>query len=242
MMQNKIYYMIFGAVAGIIFLAGSIFTVDQRQAAVIFQFGEAVRVIDKPGLSIKIPFIQNALNVTAEAKELTTADGERVIIDAFCKFKIVNPITFFTTVNNYQGAKLRLNKILESSMRKVIGKVVLGALLTDERSNLMLQIRDMVYKEAKSFGIDIVDVRILKTDLPPENSAAIYRRMQTEREKEARQIRAEGSEESAKIRSKADKETQIILANAYTDSQTTKGKGDAEAASLYNVAYSRDNI
>jgi len=247
MMQNKIYYMIFGAVAGIIFLAGSIFTVDQRQAAVIFQFGEAVRVIDKPGLSIKIPFIQNALffdnrilNVTAEAKELTTADGERVIIDAFCKFKIVNPITFFTTVNNYQGAKLRLNKILESSMRKVIGKVVLGALLTDERSNLMLQIRDMVYKEAKSFGIDIVDVRILKTDLPPENSAAIYRRMQTEREKEARQIRAEGSEESAKIRSKADKETQIILANAYTDSQTTKGKGDAEAASLYNVAYSRD--
>jgi membrane protease subunit HflC len=228
-------------------MLSSLFTVNQKQSAVVFQFGEAVRVIEEPGLNIKIPLIQNVqffdnriLNVMAEAKELTASDGKRVIVDAFAKFKIVDPVMFFKTVNNFQGASLRLNKILESSMRKVIGKVRLVNLLSDERSGLMLGIRDMLDKEAKPFGIDIIDVRILKADLPSENSAAIYRRMQTEREKEAKQIRAEGREESARIKSKADKESNIILANAYMDAQKIKGEGDAEATKLYNMAYSKD--
>jgi membrane protease subunit HflC len=125
-------------------------------------------------------------------------------------------------------------------MRTVIGKVPLNTLLTDKRANLMLQIRDLTYSEAKNFGVEVIDVRILKADLPPENSTAIYMRMQTDREKEANQIRAEGNEEAAKIRSKADKESKIILANAYMDSQKTKGLGDAEAAHIYNQAYSKD--
>ena len=245
--MNKIYYVTFAAFGMLMVLSGSLFSVDQRQNAVVFQFGEAVRVIESPGLNIKIPFIQNVqffdrriLDVKAEAKEVTASDEKRVIVDAFAKFRIVNTVEFIKTVHNYQGAQLRLNKILESAMRTVIGKVPLNTLLTDKRANLMLQIRDLTYSEAKNFGVEVIDVRILKADLPPENSTAIYMRMQTDREKEANQIRAEGNEESARIRSKADKESKIILANAYMDSQKTKGLGDAEAAHLYNQAYSKD--
>jgi len=245
--MNKLYYGIFAAFGILMILSGSLFSVDQRQNAVVFQFGEAVRVIESPGLNIKIPFIQNVqffdrriLDVKAEAKEVTASDEKRVIVDAFAKFRIIDTVEFIKTVHNYQGVQLRLNKILESAMRTVIGKVPLNTLLTDKRANLMLQIRDLTYSEAKNFGVEVIDVRILKADLPPENSTAIYMRMQTDREKEANQIRAEGNEESSRIRSKADKESKIILANAYMDSQKTKGLGDAEAAHLYNQAYSKD--
>jgi membrane protease subunit HflC len=245
--MNKIYYGGFAAFAFLIILSGSLFSVDQRQNGVVFQFGEAVRVIETPGLNIKIPFIQNVqffdkrvLDVKAEAKELTASDEKRVIVDAFAKFRIVNTVQFIKTVHNYQGAQLRLNRILESAMRTVIGKFPLNTLLTDKRANLMLQIRDLTYSEAKNFGVEVIDVRILKADLPPENSTAIYMRMQTDREKEANQIRAEGNEEAARIRSKADKESKIILANAYMDAQKAKGLGDAESARLYSQAYSKD--
>ena len=245
--MNKLYITIFAVFGTIVLVASSFFTVDQRETGIIFQFGEAVRIVEKPGLNIKIPFIQNVqfldrriLNVSAEEKELTASDEKRVIVDAFAKYRIINPVKFIKTVHNYSGANLRLNKILESAMRSIIGKVPLSTLLTEQRSNLMLQIRDLVHTEAKSFGIEIIDVRILKSDLPTENSEAIYSRMQTERHKEAKQIRAEGAEESARIKSRADKESQIILANAYMDSQKLKGLGDSEAARIYNLAYSKD--
>jgi modulator of FtsH protease HflC len=245
--MSKLYIIVIGAFVAFLALSGALFAVDQRQTGVIFQFGEAVRVIETPGLHIKIPFIQNVqfldkriLTVTAEEKELTASDEKRVIVDAFAKYRIVNVVKFIKTVNNYSGANLRLNKILESSMRTVIGRVPLNALLSGQRSGLMLQIRDLIHKEAQTFGIDIVDVRILKSDLPQENSNAIYSRMQTERYKEAKQIRAEGEEEAARIRSRADKESQIILASAFMNSQTIKGIGDGEAAKLYNEAYSKD--
>lgn len=228
-------------------LSGALFKVDQRMYAIVFQFGEAVDVITEPGLNFKIPFVQNVeyfdkriLTVDAEAKELTASDGKRMIVDAFAKFKITEPVTFYKTVHNYYGVKIRLNKILESSMRKVIGRKPLTVLLSEERSAVMRDISEGVNKEAKDFGLDVVDVRILRADLPKENSAGIYRRMQTEREKEAKQIRAEGKEEAARIRSRADKESKIILAEAYTSAETLKGEGDAEAAKIYNKAYSRD--
>ncbi|AEK74206.1 protease modulator HflC [Rickettsia conorii subsp. heilongjiangensis] len=246
-MQQKIYYIIFTIVFGLILISSSLFSVDQRQSAVVFQFGEAVRTIENPGLNIKIPFIQNVeffdkrlLDVEVEAKELTAADGKRVIVDAYAKFQINNPVMFYKTVHDYQGVKIRLTRNLESSMRKVIGKISLSSLLSQERSNVMLNILNQVNGEAKSFGIDVVDVRILRADLPKENSAAIYRRMQTAREKEATQIRAEGQEESVRIRSKADKESKIILAKAYRDAQIIKGDGDEKAAKIYNSAYSVD--
>ncbi|WP_032139327.1 protease modulator HflC [Rickettsia tamurae] len=246
-MQQKIYYIIFTIVFGLILISSSLFSVDQRQSAVVFQFGEAVRTIENPGLNIKIPFIQNVeffdkrlLDVEVEAKELTAADGKRVIVDAYAKFQINNPVMFYKTVHDYQGVKIRLTRNLESSMRKVIGKISLSSLLSQERSNVMLNILNQVDGEAKSFGIDVVDVRILRADLPKENSAAIYRRMQTAREKEATQIRAEGQEESVRIRSKADKESKIIIAKAYRDAQIIKGDGDEKAAKIYNSAYSVD--
>lgn len=245
--MNKLYITIVAILATFILLSGSLFTVDQRHTAVVFQFGEAVRTIEHPGLNIKIPFIQNVrfldkriLNVTAEEKELTASDEKRVIVDAFAKYKIVNPVRFIQTLNNYSGANLRLNKLLESSMRTVIGRVPLNTLLTEKRSDLMLQIRDLVHNEAISFGIKVIDVRILKSDLPHENSEAIYSRMQTERLKEAKQIRAEGEEAAARIESRANKEKQVILANAYMEAQEIKGLGDAESAKIYNLAYSKD--
>jgi len=228
-------------------LAGSLFQIDQRQRAIVFQFGEAVRVLEDPGLHMKIPLIQNVeyfdkriLTVDAEAKELTASDGKRIIVDAFAKFRITDPVMFYKTVHNYQGVKIRLNKILESSMRKVIGRIDLTSLLATERGNVMRDIRDNVNSEARAFGLEVEDVRILRADLPKENSAAIYRRMQTEREKEAKQIRAEGQEEAARIRSRADKESQIILADAYKQAQVIKGEGDSLAAKMYNAAYSKD--
>lgn len=245
--MNKLYITIVAIFATFILLSGSLFTVDQRHTAVVLQFGEAVRTIDNPGLHIKIPFIQNVrfldkriLNVTAEEKELTASDEKRVIVDAFAKYKIVNPVRFIKTLNNYSGANLRLNKLLESSMRTVIGRVPLNTLLSEKRSDLMLQIRDLVHNEAVSFGIKVIDVRILKSDLPHENSEAIYSRMQTERLKEAKQIRAEGEEAAARIESRANKEKQVLLANAFMEAQEIKGIGDAESARIYNLAYSKD--
>lgn len=241
------YYITFIIFGLLLAVTSALFSVDQRNSAVVFQFGEAMRTIEKPGLNIKVPFIQNVeffdkriLNVEAEAKELTASDGKRVIVDAFAKFKIIDPVMFYKTVHNYQGVKIRLNKILESSMRKVIGRVPLTSLLTSERSEIMQNILNQVNKEAKSFGVDVIDVRILRSDLPKENSAAIYSRMQTAREKEATQIRAEGQEEAARISSKADKESKILLAEAYMQAQIIKGEGDSEAAKIYNQAYSVD--
>lgn len=245
--MNKIYV---SAIAGLIVLltiSNSFFVVNQRETGVVLQFGEAVRIVPKPGLNFKIPFIQNVkmldnriLHVIAEEKELTASDEKRVIVDAYAKYKIIDPVKFIKTVYSYAGANLRLNKILESAMRTVIGRYPLNTLLTEERSNLMLSIKDLAHKEVETYGIQIIDVRILKSDLPTENSAAIYQRMQTEREKEAKQIRAEGEEESAKIRSKADRESKVILADAYMKSQRIKGEGDAEATKLYNRTYAKD--
>jgi membrane protease subunit HflC len=239
--------LITGVFALLIILGGSFFTIDQRQYAIVFQFGEAMRVLDKPGLNIKVPFIQNVeyfdrriLSVDAEAKEVTASDEKRVIVDAFAKFKIIDPVMFYKTVYNYEGLRLRVNKIIESSMRKVIGRVPLTTLLSSQRNSVMVEIRDLVNKAAKDFGIDVIDVRILRADLPKENSAAIYGRMQTEREKEAKQIRAEGQEEGARIRAKADKEAKILLAEAYMQAQVLKGEGDGEASKIYNESYSKD--
>lgn len=245
--MNKIYISIISAFVSLLVLVNSFFVVNQKEIGVVLQFGEALRIIDEAGLNFKIPFIQNVklldkriLHVIAEEKELTASDEKRVIVDAYAKYKIVDPIKFIKTVYDYSGANLRLNKILESAMRTVIGRYPLNTLLTEERSSLMLQIKELSHQEVVTYGIRIIDVRILKSDLPAENSAAIYQRMQTEREKEAKQIRAEGEEESAKIKSKADRESKVILADAYMTAQKIKGQGDGEATRLYNNTYSKD--
>ena len=244
---EKQWYFIIGLAISAIIVSMSLFTVDQRVHAVVFQFGEAVRTIDKPGLKFKVPFIQTVeyfdkrvLTIDAEAKELTASDGKRIIIDAFAKYKIVDPVTFYKTVNNTYGVEIRLNRILESSMRKVIGRMKLMDLLSSKRSDIMHEINEIVQNESKHLGIDLIDVRILRADLPKENSMSVYKRMQTEREKEAKQIRAEGEEGAARITSKADRESKIILAEAYKKSEILRGEGDEVASSIYNKAYAQD--
>ncbi|WP_342638474.1 protease modulator HflC [Orientia tsutsugamushi] len=244
---KKMYLTIVIAVVAVLAIFNSVFQVMQNQYAVVFQFGEAVKVISEPGLRFKVPFVQNVLyfdkrlvSVEVSAKELTAADGKRVIVNAFAKFKIIDPITFFKTVYNHNGVKIRLNKTIESAMRKVIGRATFITLLSKQRSEIMSDIYDLVNKEGKSFGVDVIDVRISRTDLPKENSAAIYQRMQTEREKEAKQIRAEGKEEAVRIISRADKECDIILAEAYKQAKILEGEGDAEASHIYNSVYSQD--
>lgn len=244
---KKVYLTIVIAAVAVLAIFNSVFQVMQHQYAVVFQFGEAVKVISEPGLRFKVPFVQNVLyfdkrlvSVEVSAKELTAADGKRVIVNAFAKFKIIDPITFFKTVYNHNGVKVRLNKTIESAMRKVIGRATFITLLSKQRSEIMSDIYDLVNKEGKSFGVDVIDVRISRTDLPKENSAAIYQRMQTEREKEAKQIRAEGKEEAVRIISRADKECDIILAEAYKQAKVLEGEGDAEASHIYNSVYSQD--
>lgn len=246
-MSNRLTYIFIVAFLAIIIVLSSLFTVDQRKNAIVFQFGEAVRQIKEPGLYTKIPFIQNVayfdkrvLHIDAEAKELTASDGKRIIVDAFAKFKITDPITYYKTVQSLYGASLRLNKILESQMRKVIGRETLTKLLSSERRDIMREVRDNVRSDAKDFGIEVIDVRILRADLPRENSAAIFTRMQTEREKEARMIRAEGKEEAARIISRADKESKIIIAEAYRQAEIIKGEGDAKSAKIFNDAFGSD--
>jgi membrane protease subunit HflC len=253
----------------VVILFQSLFIVDTRMDAIVFQFGRAVKTINKPGLYARIPFIQGLqyfdnriLQVDVEAKEITVLDGEgtegnklsKITVDAFCKYKIVNPVLFFKTIqsatglnsikslskNNFSTINTRLNTITESAMRDVIGSTNLSDMLSENRINIMRKIKDLVYQEAKNFGIDILDVRFLRVDLPKENSDAIYSRMRSEREKDAKQIRAEGMEEAAIIRSNADKESRIIIANAQKESTIIKGDGDAEAAKIYNASYSKD--
>lgn len=260
----KIYFIPLAIILTILICYESLFIIDIREKAIIFQFGEAVRTINQPGLYAKIPFIQSVkrfdkriLHVEVEAKELTAVDGKRITVDAFAKYRINDSVTFYKTIqsasssnyytnsvrtsqNKYSEANIRLNRILESAMRKAIGTSSLSDMLSDKRSEIMQQIKNLVDNESKHFGLEIVDVRILRADLPKENSEAIYRRMQSEREKEARQIRAEGMEKGLIIRAEADKESQIILANANRKATITKGLGDAEAARIYNEAYSQD--
>ncbi|MFK8039907.1 MAG: protease modulator HflC [Rickettsiaceae bacterium] len=246
--MHRLHYILIGLIllAGL-FISLSCFVVNQKQYVVVFQFGEAMRTIKNPGLYFKIPFIQNTvffdkriLHVDAEAKELTASDGKRIIVNTFAKFIISEPVIFYKTVNNDHGVKVRLNRILESSMRKVIGKVPLTALLDKKRTKIMSDTLRKVNEETENFGIKVVDVRILRADLPKENSAAIYKRMQTEREKEAKQIRAEGEEEAVRVRSRADKESEILVANGHMQAEIIKGDGDAESIQIYNEAYSQD--
>lgn len=237
-----------GVIVGILmFVSSGIFVVDQRKYAVVFQFGEAVRFVNQPGLNIKIPFIQDVkffdrriLSAESDTKEITAADGKRIVVDAFARFTITDPIMFYKTVHDYSGLKIRLNKILESSLRKVVGTVSVGSLLSSERSNIMKQIQELLNKEAHLFGVVVNDVRILRTDLPKENSAAIFDRMIAERNKEAQQIRAEGQEEALRIISAADKEAKIIVSDAYMNAQVIKSQGDSDAATIYSDAYTRD--
>ena len=224
-----------------------VFVVQEINQAIVLQFGDPKKIITKPGLNFKIPFIQNVvyldrrvLNLDNPPEEVIAADQKRLIVDAFARFKIVDPLKFYISVGNERVARSRLATIINSRIRSVLGTQQLATLLSTDRAVHMATIQNDVNTEAQNFGITIVDVRIKRADLPQANSEAIYKRMQTEREREAKEFRAQGAEMAAKITSTADKEVTVILANANKQSEIMKGEGDGQRNKIFAQAFGRD--
>ena len=225
----------------------SFFTVKEINQAIVLQFGNPKRVLNEPGLKVKIPFIQNVvfldrriLSLDPQPEEVIASDQKRLIVDAYSRFKIVNPLKFYISVGNEMVARSRLATIINSRLRSVLGKHSLATLLSEERSKQMAIIQEGVNIEAEKFGITIIDIRIKRADLPQANSEAIYKRMQTEREREAKQFRARGAEMAVTITSTADKEVTVILANANKQSEIMKGEGDGIRNKIFADAFGQD--
>ena len=225
----------------------SIFIVKEINQAIVLQFGDPKRIISTPGINFKIPFIQNVvfldkriLNLDAPPEEVIASDQKRLIVDAFARFQIIDPLKFYISVGNERVARSRLSTIINSRIRSVLGTQRLQTLLSADRTNQMALIQDGVNNEAEKFGIKIVDVRIKRADLPPANSEAIYRRMQTERNREAKEFRSKGAEMAITITSTADKEVTVILAEAEKQSQIMKGEGDGQRNKIFADAFGKD--
>ena len=225
----------------------SLFVVQEISQAIVLQFGDPKKIITKAGLNFKLPFIQNVvyldkriLNLDNDPEEVIAADQKRLIVDAFARFKIVDPLKFYISVGNERVARSRLSTIINSRIRGVLGTQELATLLSTDRARQMQDIQSQVNQEAENFGIQIVDVRIKRADLPPANSEAIYKRMQTEREREAKEFRAQGAEIAQKIRSTADKDVTVILAQANKKSEIMKGEGDGERNKIFANAFGRE--
>ena len=225
----------------------TLFTVHQTKQGLVLQFGDPKRILTEPGLNFKIPFIQNVqfidkriLDLDAPAEEVIAADQKRLVVDAYVRFKIVEPLEFYKSVGNENIARARLSTITNSSIRRVVGEHPLIKFLSVDRSLLMSDITSYVDKEARNLGIEIVDVRIKRADLPEANSQADFRRMQTEREREAKEFRAQGAEISKRIKSTADKEVTVLLAIAERDANILRGEGDGEANAIFAGAFSKD--
>jgi membrane protease subunit HflC len=233
-------------VAGVI-LFQSLFIVKEINQAIVLQFGDPKKIISEAGLNFKLPFIQNVvfldkrvLNLDNPPEEVIASDQKRLIIDAITRFQIVDPLKFYISVGNERVARSRLSTIINSRIRGVLGTQDLATLLSTERTKQMTIIRNDVNEEAKGFGIKIIDVRIKRADLPPANSDAIYKRMQTERQREAKEFRAQGAEIAAKITSTADKDVTVLLANAKKQSEIMKGEGDGQRNKIFADAFGKD--
>ena len=225
----------------------SLFFVEQRVQVLILQFGEPIRVIKEPGLNFKIPLAQNVVKFDKRillfdnsAEEIIAADKKRLIVDAFVRYKIIDPLKFYQTVRFEAALNNRLGSVVNNSLRAVLGKVPLEAVISDRRELLMQQVSELVSLRATQFGISIEEVRIKKADLPSENSEAIYRRMQTERQQEAAQIRAVGNEKARFITAESEKQKTVLLAEAQRDSDILRGEGDAEKNKILGKAFNQD--
>ena len=225
----------------------SLFTVKEINQAIVLQFGNPKKVITTAGLQWKIPFVQNVvfldrriLSLDPAPEEVIASDQKRLIVDAYSRFKIIDPLKFYISLGNEMVARSRLATIINSRIRNVLGKQSLATLLSEERGRQMAIIQEGVNEEAKKFGIKIIDVRIKRADLPQANSEAIYKRMQTEREREAKEFRARGAEMAVTITSTADKEVTVILANADKQSEIMKGEGDGIRNKIFADAFGQD--
>ena len=225
----------------------SLFTVKEINQAIVLQFGDPKKIITTAGLQFKLPFIQNVvfldrriLSLDPAPAEVIASDQKRLIVDAYARFKIIDPLKFYISVGDERVARSRLATIINSRIRSVLGKQSLATLLSEERSTQMSIIQEGVNVEAEKFGITIIDVRIKRADLPQANSEAIYKRMQTEREREAKEFRARGAEMAVTITSTADRKVTVILANAEKQSEIMKGEGDGIRNKIFADAFGQD--
>ena len=246
----KITKILFYTVLTIVVIFGfsSLFTMNERQQGLVLQFGEPKRVIKDSGLNFKIPFIQNVirydkriLEYNLPVEEVIAVDKKRMLIDSFARFKIIDPLEFYKTVASEQNVRNRLNANVISSLRRVVGTVTLDELLSSERTNIMDRIKIEVNDAAQRFGIEVVDVRIRRADLPEANSQAIFERMISERVREAKEFRAKGAEAAQIIRAEAEKDRTVLLAEATRKSEILRGEGESKSISIYANAFEKDS-
>ena len=232
----------------VIVLYGALFTVNQTQQALVLQFGEPKRTIQEPGLAFKMPFIQDVVYyekrvlslIPQDAEEVILSDQKRLQVDAYARFQISNPLLFYQTVRNELGARGRLEAIIDSSVRRVLGRETLASILTGQRNDITRSIGDEVNASVESLGIKIIDVRLRRADYPEATSQNIFNRMKSEREREAKEFRATGEEEAQKIRADAEKTRTVIISEAQRTAQETRGAGDAEAIRIYADSFGQD--
>ena len=240
-MNKSIAILTFIGFVAISIVGGMFFTVEQTQQAIVLQFGELKRVIESPGLKVKIPFVQDVmfyekrvLDFDLPSVPITTGDQKRLLVDTYTRYRIENPSLFFQTIKpaTEQGAGMRLEALISSTVRNVLGRIALRTMLSEERSKIMRQINDEVDRLAKPLGIEIVDIRIIRTELPTENRKSVFARMNSELIRIAKENRAKGAEKAQEIRSTAEKERTILIAEAKREAQETIGKGEAEGLKI----------
>jgi modulator of FtsH protease HflC len=247
-MKTNLVVAIVVVALGLIAIASSaLFTVNQTEQALLLQFGELKSVVKDPGLHVKIPLVQNVvyldnrvLDLDTPPEELIASDQKRLVVDALARYRIVDPLKFFQSVGNELGMQNRLARVVGGTLRNVIGNYTLIDVVSDKRAVIMEAIKKQVNSEMSSFGIDVIDVRIRRADLPQANSEAIFARMRSERDREAKQARAEGAEAAQRIRARADRDRTVILAEAQKTSQITRGEGDAQSVKIYADAFGKD--
>jgi membrane protease subunit HflC len=225
----------------------SLFAVQQTEQALVVRFGKPVNVATEPGLYVKAPFIDTVIPVDKRildlenpSQEVIASDQKRLVVDAFARYRIKDALKFYQSVGTVQAANLQLTTLLNAALRRVLGEVTFIQVVRDEREALMGRIRDQLDHEADGYGIQVVDVRIRRADLPEQNSQAVYQRMQTERQREAAEFRAQGGQKAQEIRSNADREATVIVAEANSKGEQTRGEGDGERNRLFADAYSKD--
>ena len=242
-MKKNLHLILVGAAVLLVLASQSLYIVQQPEQAIVLQFGNPVRLIQEPGLKIKMPFIQNVvfydrrlLNLEPPAQEVVLKDKKRLDVDTFSRYRIVEPLTFYKTVRNEYQAQNRLQEIVNSSARNVLATFTLKELLSEKRTEIMKQISDAVKADAAQLGVEVADVRIRRADLPVQVSQAINDRMKTERIREAKGYRADGEKTAQEIRATADKQATITVATAEKEAQQIKGEGDKKATEIWNKA------
>jgi modulator of FtsH protease HflC len=225
----------------------SVFTVQQTEQALVVRLGDPVGVVTEPGLNFKAPFIDSVilidkriLDLENPSQEIIAFDRRRLVVDAFARYRIKNALRFYQSIGSIQAANLQLTTLLNAALRRVLGEVTFIQIVRDEREALMVRIRDQLDKEADGYGIQVVDVRIRRADLPEQNSQAVYQRMQTERAREAAEFRAQGGQKAQETRANADREATVIIAEANSTAEQVRGEGDAERNRLFAEAYNQD--